>query len=784
MRRDRLGVRYVEDRLVLSSDRAWGWFRVPTVSYDFLSGAEREALLARVAGGIASLRDAECHLLVVPRSYSPQAWRAALDTGTVRPAPGWHGYCSELEAHVAGLAFWTREVYLGVVLGPRRGSGVEGLRRRVEHAAGLGDGEVAESELARWRAKAEGTGRVLHAGGLRARPATGPELRWLVRRCFWRGDLAEPLVEPEGPVPRGAVEALAEGTIRNGHRSLVLEQPSGESHVAFLAAARFPDVLPFPGGEWLYHCDSLGFPVESSVRFHVVPPRTASADAGKKLAEAADQARHISGTSAELPLALVETAERARQLEYALTKEGMPLVYGWPRFAVAATTADELAAQVDYLVEAYRDLGMELVRPSGDQLSLFLEAVPGDRLRVRAYEQRQAVSTLAGSMFLATTELGDGTGPYLGETSGRTRAAVHFDPLAAAQRNLPTSIAITGQPGAGKTNLAELLLYQMTMRGTWCLLVDPKNEASGLAELPGLGDVRVLELGSRHAGLLDPFSVAETALEGSLLAVDVLRLLLPSGLTPDQEAALLSACRAETEREHPSLQGVVERLRESAEPVAGRLATTLAYFSDLPLAQLCFSPGTGETLAPEDRLTILQIQGLTFPEADTPRSEYTLADRLAVAVMFLVTAFAHRLADGARAQAKAIVLDEAWALTGSRQGRALVQRLARTGRSKNTAFVLVTQNAGDLLEETVTNNLSACFAFRSAQADEVAAVLRLLGVDPTPGHMAMVRSLRNGECIFRDVDGRVGTLRVDLVLPELAAAFDTTPRPRPLEAAV
>ena len=784
MRRDRLAVRHVEDLLVVSSDRAWAWFRVPTVSYDFLSTAEREALLGRVAGGLASLRDAECHLLVVPRSYSPAAWRASLEAETLRPAPGWSAYSAALEAHVAGLAFWTREAYLGVVLGPRRRSGVDGVRRRVEHAAGLADGEVAESELARWRDKAEGIGRVLQAGGLRARPATSNELCWLIRRSFCRGDIDEPATTASGPASLGAVEALAEGTIRNGHRSLVVEQPSGESHVAFLAAARFPDVLPFPGGEWLYHCDALGFPVEASVRFRVVPPRTASADAAKKLAEAADQARHISGTSAELPLALVETADRARQLEYALTKEGTPLVYGWPRFAVAASTAHELAAEVDYLVEAYRDLGMELVRPSGDQLSLFLEAIPGDRLRVRAYEQRQAVSTLAGSMFLATTELGDGTGPYLGETTGRTRAAVHFDPLAAAQRNLPTSIAVTGQPGAGKTNLAELLVYQMAMRGTWCLLVDPKNEAGGLGGLAGLGDVRVLELGPRHAGLLDPFSVAGTPPEGALLAVDVLRLLLPAGLTPDQEAALLSACRSETERELPSLQGVVERLRESAEPEAARLASTLGYFSDLPLAQLCFSPGTGERLDPDDRLTILQIQGLAFPEADTPRSEYTLADRLAVAVMFLVTAFAHRLADAARVQAKAIVLDEAWALTGSRQGRALVQRLARTGRSKNTAFVLVTQNARDLLEETVTNNLSACFAFRSTQADEVAAVLRLLGVDSTPAHAGMVRSLRNGECIFRDVDGRVGTLRVDLVLPELAAAFDTTPRPLPLEAAV
>lgn len=37
------------------------------------------------------------------------------------------------------------------------------------------------------------------------------------------------------------------------------------------------------------------------------------------------------------------------------------------------------------------------------------------------------------------------------------------------------------------------------------------------------------------------------------------------------------------------------------------------------------------------------------------------------------------------------------------------------GRSRNTALVLVSQNAGDLLNEQVTNCLSSVFAFRSTE---------------------------------------------------------------------
>lgn len=777
MTRGRLPLRYLSDRLAFSDDRAWAWFRVPTTSYDFLSDGERTRLLFGTMNALSALSGSECHLLVVPHAYDAQEWATELDEATDRPAPGWERYLATLTAHLSRGAFNQRRVFLGVDLGRRPRSGRRVLDR-LHAAAGLDDPSVSRGEVARWSAKADAVERALSSSALRARAASVDELRWLVQQAFWRGLPGPPAVASPGQAwGRGELDFLAESTIRNGYRSLVVEQPGGAAHVAFLSVARFPDVMSHPGSEWLYHCDALGFPVEVSVRFRLVPPGQASADAARKLAEASEQARHIAGTSADVPLALLEMTEQARELEYAVTKQGLPLVYGWPRFAVAGASEEELDGRVDYLVEAYRDLGIELARPAGDQLSLFLEALPADRLRVRAYEQRQALATLAGGMFHATTELGDRHGPYIGETTGRTRAPVQYDPLAAARRNLPTAVAITGAPGGGKTHLAELLLYQLTIRGAWGLLVDPKNEAGGLAELAELPDVRVLRLGPDQEGLLDPYAVAATPEEGGLLAADVLRLLLPPGLRTEQESALLQACRRESEVARPHLGGVVGWLSEQGGPSGRELAETLRSVGRLPLARLCFSrPGTA-TLSPEGRLLILQLQGITFPDAGVPPADYTVTDRLAVAVMYLVTTLAGRLADASRAQAKVIALDEAWALTGSRQGRALVQRLARTGRSKNTALLLVSQNAADFLGPEIQNNFSAKFAFRSTQEDEVLAVLRLLGADPSPEHIGAVRSLSNGECLFADVDGRIGTVQVDLVLPELARAFDTTPRP-------
>ena len=97
------------------------------------------------------------------------------------------------------------------------------------------------------------------------------------------------------------------------------------------------------------------------------------------------------------------------------------------------------------------------------------------------------------------------------------------------------------------------------------------------------------------------------------------------------------------------------------------------------------------------------------------------------------------------------------------------------GRSRNTALILVSQNAGDLLNEQVTNCLSGVFAFRSTERGEVANVMSLLGVAPSDEHKAVLRSLGNGECIFRDLDDRAGRIGIDLVSEELKDWIDTNP---------
>ncbi len=464
--RSRLSVRYFDDRIVLTETHAWAYFRVPTVSYEFTTPAEREALATGITVALAAIRmtDAEVHLRIAHRPYPAAEWATKLDA-TSDGGAGWLRYLEEMYRHVWAKDFWTKEVYLGVRLGQRgvRAQLSGGILaqltsgyRSAEQALGLIDEAVPAAEITRWTGQAERLGRALSSGALGAAHASSDDVAWLFRHALY-GTIAEP---PPSAARRrqwgaGEIESLLEGQVDNGRTVLRLSQPGGESWTAFLSFARFPDVMYFPEGEpWLHYADALPFPVEASLRMKLIAPARASKDVSRRLAHARDMDAHIREAGADLPIALAEQIEAARLLEHGITKERLPFVYGWHRLTVTAPDRDMCIRRTEAVIEHYRDAGIDVVNSTGDQFSLLCESLPGDRVRLNSYLQRQPLYTVAGGMPTATVDLGDRIatdagwiGPYIGETLGRARSVVHFDPLVAAARNRPTAVAITGRAG-------------------------------------------------------------------------------------------------------------------------------------------------------------------------------------------------------------------------------------------------------------------------------------------------------------------------------------------------
>jgi type IV secretory pathway VirB4 component len=438
-------------------------------------------------------------------------------------------------------------------------------------------------------------------------------------------------------------------------------------------------------------------------------------------------------------------------------------------------------------------LGIDVVWPTGDQFDMLLEAMPGDNVRTQSYYQRQELTLIGGGMPTASSESGDRIdekgsgwlGPYLGRTTSRVVNPVFFSPHVSMTRNYPPGVAITGAPGGGKSFLAFTLAHQMAMQGVWTIYIDPKADAKPMGELKGLGSPRVFDLRDGNDGMLDPFSLGANKGESTLLALETMRLLLGGSVSEEREEALLNAIEVVAQQPDPSLTKVVDVLvANTASAGARNLGAVLRTIRELPFARLCFAATGGAALRPEDGLTVVTLLGLDLPSAMTKSEDYSYENRLAVSVMYLLTRYARQLMlNMDKSHPKAICIDEAWAITSTPQGAKLIPEIARMGRSHNTALVLVSQNAGDLMAEAVTNSISTKFAFRSSIPQEIDNVMDLMGLSRDQGYQGAVRDLRNGECLMQDVDGRVSRVYIDAWNKDLFDTFNTNPETRGKSAA-
>lgn len=173
----------------------------------------------------------------------------------------------------------------------------------------------------------------------------------------------------------------------------------------------------------------------------------------------------------------------------------------------------------------------------------------------------------------------------------------------------------------------------------------------------------------------------------------------------------------------------------------------------------------------------IRTPGLSLPDPGASRETYTRAERVSVATLSLVAALCLRLVSSNRNRHKIVLLDEAWFLLASTQGRLLLNRLVRLGRAMNATILIATQRLDDLGD--LSELIGTYLIFGLASLAEAERALALLGLDPGD---ALLRSrlteYRRGRCLMRDLDGRIGELQVDPVFPELLTALETTPGKR------
>src|ERR1700739_2718735 len=199
--RSRLAIRYFDDRVLFTDMHAWAYYRIPSVSYEFTTPDEREALATNITVALAAIRmqDAEVHLRIAHRPYPAVEWATGLDN-TSDGGPGWREYLEQIYQHVWAKDFWSKEIYLGVRLGQRsmRAQLTGGVfahflntYRGAERGLGIDDDAVPARGVGKWTDQAERLGRALTASALAARHANSREVAWLFRHTLM-GSLRDP----------------------------------------------------------------------------------------------------------------------------------------------------------------------------------------------------------------------------------------------------------------------------------------------------------------------------------------------------------------------------------------------------------------------------------------------------------------------------------------------------------------------------------------------------------------------------------------------------------------
>jgi AAA-like domain len=822
-------------------DDGWAAFVVPTASYAWLAEDHKRARFLALLGALEAA-GADLQILRVSRRWDIDAYTREMDGGqagdTCSAAPDGLDLTSDRarvdaasglgaerrvdrRVHGAARRLYVSEQALRLrELAPDRPAlFVLVSLREPERDVGSYVSRVAERHPREWlralrRAFAPHDRRLLRARELeqvrvradhaqarladylRARPASGAELQWLVRRTFCRG-LGEPTIdglhEPRALLFERNSEALlaplegdvlrwTDGWVEHRGRSLRIESELGVSWQAQLVLGALPERAEFPESrlELMFApAEGLPFPIDISLNARFLPNELALRIARRRIQDA-DQIFNAEsdGEQGATDLGYRRTQDARDLLGYLQSSSRPPLLRATLAIAVAARGEEELEERVEMCRRAYGEI--RLHRPLGDQLRLFCQHLPAQRTRVAGYDDTLTAEQVAAMMPTASHRVGSRTGFYLGHTLSASARPVRLHLREGSESDRNTTILNIGALGSGKTTLDQKLKYEGFLLGARVVDCDPKGDHRFhlLEQVAPHVESITLRPDPALRGVLDPLRVAPAHLRQDT-AVSFLRDLLPGRAEPAWETAVVGAVdRVLRRAREPTCSEVVQALREGDETDM-RVAKTLAVYARSGLTQLGFAdPDVRLPPVGHRQVTYLRIRDLPSAQPGLPRSEYSQSERVGEQLVRLIAMFALHLMGAERERLKLFSFDEGWRLLGDPVGRTLLLSLQRMGRSELAVPIISTQLVTDTLlgeRESLENLLGATFVFGMRSDAEARRALELLGLDPAD--RAMRRTLLEldaGRCLFRDHHGRIEAIQVD-VAPALLRAFSTTP---------
>ncbi|GAA1930716.1 ATP-binding protein [Streptantibioticus ferralitis] len=819
---------------ITRSGHVTAWYVASPQRWSFRTIADRNALITAHASRLSELTGRRLHIRVTHRPYPVARWAQELDNSVINPLPSWRQYLAEEQVKVARLPLDDKIVYYGVRVGK-----LTQLGRTARKLIGT----AIEREIAGLQRDIGDVDRIMAGHGMDATPATASDMDWLMTRSLGLclpapldlrqqpTDMWEPtdLAEWTSGIEWAAPSPYAPHIVVSGERE---GQPVSR-YVSVLTLGRM-ELPPIPevSGPWLQRLDQLPFPYELAATIDVRVSAEAGDEIRGQLAQIRHQVRHHQEHGVEVPISLARQSAQGQVIEDETRSGPSGLntrIRGWFRVAIAATDEERLRDRIKKVSDLYGE-HITVVRPAG-QYALAREFIPGEPLSTEAYKRRMPITTLAGSLPAVSAAVGDRRGFNLGFTSGTSRRPVMWHPWHAQEVRESSGLTpIVGTLGSGKTALGGDTVYNTSLMGVPWVVLDPSGPVGRICELPELRPYsKAIDLMNAEPGTLNPFRIvpdpershyttdqfwqeadreaaAEAAYRRELqraaghrrtLAVDVLLGLLPAQIaaTPETYMVVLKAAERAAATAHASPRDIIAELRRiegSYEEHARNIADLLDSAAALPQGQLIFpavDAGDDQYQTRHWRLVVMSLKGLSLPNAETAREDWSMEERYSVPLLYLAGWYAQRSIYARDLhERKGLWLDECHEMQRVSSGRELMRKSGRDSRKHNARVLLSTQDGEDVYASGITNWVDSVFVGRTTGQAAQRSALKLLGVEPDNGYEAMLAELsaqahdakdrrRNREFIYADGAGGIERITVTINRPALLNALDSTADP-------
>ena len=736
--------------------------------------------------------------------------------------PAWRGICESSADWLTQLPLRRRLYYVAAALPSSRRPLLDMLRDAADDvglAFGIPRTPVPPTEVELRRRQARELEMRL-AQHIELRPVTAGELCWLYARSL-RREADEPAYheawEPEPSAlavpdplgrdaerwrPRGVLAHLTDAIVTEGgtsddedrprHRRYVrIDGTNQTTYQTVFALSDMPHYFRFPGGggEWLYHADNAGFPVDWCVRTRAVKNVDAQAKVRRKHRDLVGQVGEYDGDMTGTPPQLAEAIQAIDEERTQLgANPAEPELQATILLSVAATTLEELESRASVLTAMFEPQEYGLARPTGGQAALLRSMLPGAPAAgvCRDYTQFMLARDLAAGSPFCGSDVGDPNGLLLGlSMDGGTGTPVLFDPAFGPKANASPSLAAVGRLGSGKSFFLKRLCWDTIARGGQVVTID-RTQSGEYVKFAGALSARsqVVRLEAGADVRLDPMR-SFAGDERVTVTLGFLSLLAGCSAHTEEGAALAEAVDAVVERPDAGLADVVDELaRMGDDPhrpdaAARGLARRLMHYRRSPVGQIAF--GVGEPMSLDADFIVFWAPHLALPDRETlanaASSHMMLPEQvLGQALLYLVAAVGRRVVFRDPSRFAAALYDEAWALLASPHGQNLLIEGVRDGRKHNGAIWLASQHPNDFAIEELEDLLGSRFVFRQARR-AIPAALRFLGVtDSVDAGVTLEQGLGTGVCLYRDVRDRIGLIQVlPPTVPNIDHVFNTAP---------